>query len=438
MHALLGRVHPRRDRLLVAFSGGLDSTVLLDAVVRWSAGRAVEVRALHVDHGLHADSAAWSAHCVAFAARLRVPCAQVRLVPTRVRGESVEAWARTARYGALRARADERTCVLTAHHADDQAETVLYRALQGAGPHGLAAVRALVPFGRACLARPLLGVSRASLAACARERGLSWIEDPSNRDPAHPRNRLRHDVLPALEQAVPGAARGLARLGAIQAELAAMLDTLADGAIDGAPRPPWRLPVAAVTALPEALRPYVLKRWLARAGFPVPGARHVREILARVVTVRPDGAPRVSWAGCELRRYDGDLWIFSCPRALPAGPLAWSPPAALELPVGCLRTRAVTGRGLGRRALADGAVSVRWRAGGERFVPAGRGVTRPLKKLFQEWRVPPWERPYVPLVYVGERLAAVAGRCVADGFAAAPGEPALELTWDNDLYRQGG
>lgn len=428
--ALLERVGARRDRFIVAFSGGLDSTVLLHLAVRFAASRGVGVQAVHVDHGLHAASADWARHCETTAAALGARFECVRLEPPAALPGGLEAWARAARYGALCTRVDARTCVLTGHHADDQAETVLHRALQGAGPHGLSGVRELLAFGRGLLARPLLACERAGLHAYAREHRLAWLEDPSNDDPVRTRNRLRHELLPALEAAVPGAARGLRRLGAIQADLARALDTLADATLDEGPAAPRRLAIATLVRAAPALRPYVLKRWLARAGLSVPGERHLAELL-HAAAARGDAAPVVRWRGGEVRRYAGHFHaLYGQPPEPPARPTPWQPPSVLTFAHGQLSAQPVAGAGLACAALAAGPVSVRWRRGGERCRPAGRGVTRSLKKLLQDWQVPPWERALVPLVYVGEELAAVGSWCVAEPFAAAPGSAGYAIRWE--------
>jgi len=189
--------------VVVAFSGGLDSTVLLDAAVHLlGPGRCI---AVHVHHGLQPAADDWPVHCAAEAARQGARFRGVRLTGTPARGESVERWARDARYAALAeaARQAGALAILTAHHADDQCETLLMRIGRGTGPDGLVGIRRETAFGGIRVIRPLLDVPRDRIEQHARERGLSWVEDPTNTDTAYTRNRIRHALMPALEAAFP-------------------------------------------------------------------------------------------------------------------------------------------------------------------------------------------------------------------------------------------
>ncbi|MGH8150940.1 MAG: tRNA lysidine(34) synthetase TilS, partial [Steroidobacteraceae bacterium] len=199
-----------RVPLCVAWSGGLDSTALLAALAPRGARRQ-RLRAVHVDHGLSAHSAAWANHCRGIARELHVPLTVLRASVERPRGASLEAAAREARYRALGRALVQDEVLLTAQHADDQLETVLLQLLRGAGVPGLAAMPAVAPFGRGRLVRPLLGVERREIEAWARARKLEWVEDDTNRDEQLDRNYLRLRVVPALRTRWPSAARTAAR-----------------------------------------------------------------------------------------------------------------------------------------------------------------------------------------------------------------------------------
>ncbi|HRO61648.1 MAG TPA: tRNA lysidine(34) synthetase TilS, partial [Burkholderiaceae bacterium] len=200
-------------RVLVAFSGGLDSTVLLHAAVELltsaAAGSAVESRkrllAIHVDHRLQAPSAEWARHCVESAASLGVDCRVVRLAGAPRQGESVEAWAREHRYAAFVSVAAEvgAAALLTAHHADDQLETFLLRLARGAGLDGLVSIEPDTMRGSLRLLRPFLGLPHSVLEAWARSHGLAWIEDPSNRNETLLRNAVRRQLIPEIDRVLP-------------------------------------------------------------------------------------------------------------------------------------------------------------------------------------------------------------------------------------------
>ena len=228
--ALAGLTSPATG-CCVALSGGLDSTVLLAALAKLRAGGTLPpLRALHVDHGLHADAARWSRHCLDLAARLGLDCVVLRVDAAAARGESPESAARAARYAALGAGLAAGEILLTAHHADDQLEGVLLQWLRGGGLRALAGMPLLARFGPGWHARPMLGFTRGDIERWAREQGLAWLEDPSNADRALDRNYLRHEVLPALRVRWPAATRTVARVSAQAAEALALqqLDAAAE------------------------------------------------------------------------------------------------------------------------------------------------------------------------------------------------------------------
>ncbi|OGI37123.1 MAG: tRNA lysidine(34) synthetase TilS, partial [Candidatus Muproteobacteria bacterium RBG_16_64_10] len=214
-------------RFQLAYSGGLDSHVLLHALAQLQRTHGLNLGAVHVDHGLQAASRDWAQHCARICAALGIPCIIERVQVPDARADGLEAAARRARYACLARHVGAGDALLTAHHLDDQAETVLLQLLRGAGVHGLAAMPAIAPFSAGVLARPLLGFTRTALAHYARAEKLQWIEDSSNRDLRRARNLVRHQVLPLLQQRWPAAVRQLAQTARHAAEAAALLDDLA-------------------------------------------------------------------------------------------------------------------------------------------------------------------------------------------------------------------
>ncbi len=428
---IAGRLPPA-PAYWVAFSGGLDSRVLLELLARDRARLPGPLGAVHIDHGLQADSARWDEHCRRVCERLGIDYAGLRVDAAPAAGQSPEAAAREARYRALREWLPGGAVLLTAQHRDDQAETLLLQLLRGAGPKGLAGMPARAPFGAGLLLRPLLEVPRQALRAWALERGLDWIEDPSNADTRYDRNYLRHRVLPVLAQRWPAAARTLARAAAQQAEQAGLAQALA--AIDlrdcraaGADR----LSVARLEALPEPRRSNLLRRWVAERGLPPPPRRVLARVTPELLRCRADAIPCVHWPGAELRRFRDHLYLSAPLPPPPAGVrLEWRPAGSLELPAagGVLEARAVAGRGLDAARFGE-VLEIRFRRGGERLRPAGRGHRHALKKLLQEAGVPAWERVRLPLVYAAGELVAVPGLWVAEGCQAGPGQPGLALEW---------
>ena len=296
---------PRAAPLCVAFSGGADSTALLAALAAQATLRR-RLRAIHVDHGLQPASRAWARHCREVAARLGVPFVLRRVRVNCGPGQSLEAQARAARYAALAQELAAGELLLTAHHQDDQLETVLLQLLRGAGLAGLAAMPAVMPFAAGLLCRPLLSVRRAELTAFTQRRGLPCIEDPANADERFDRNYLRHKVVPLIEARFAGAATAVARSARHAAEAQQLLEQLAAGdaghCADGA-----RLSAAALRRLTPVRRRNVLRAWIRAAGQLPPDARRLAEIAGPLLAARPDAQPRVEWGEVQVRRHAGQL-----------------------------------------------------------------------------------------------------------------------------------
>jgi len=352
------------------------------------------------------------------------------------RGESPEAAARVARYRVLADELGSGEWLLTAHHRDDQAETLLLQLLRGSGVAGLAAMPARASFAAGMLVRPLLDIDRTALAAYAQHHALSWCEDPGNAAVELDRNFLRHEILPRLATRWPAVATCLGRSAAHCAEANDLLDTLAatDLAALVVPQRPAELPVDSLHGLPAPRLRLLLRHWLATLGLPRPGHRVLARIEHEGLGAAVDRNPLVTWPGGEVRRYRNTLYARAPIAPSNPTPLAWNPAEALHLPWGCLQAEKVTGSGLAQARLHGQRLTVRHRVGGERLRLPGRR-TRPLKKLLQEAGVPPWCRGRLPLVYVGEELAAVADLWVADGFEAADGALGWRLEWrDSDPF----
>ena len=425
---------PAPGRWWVALSGGVDSTVLLDAAARvLGAGASGRLAAVHVNHRLHPDAGAWEEHCREAASRyaigLEVRRVEVGAAP---RGGGIEAAARAARLAAFADVVPSGDALLLAHHRDDQAETALLRILRGAGPAGMAAMRPEITVGGLRLVRPLLAVPRTAVFAYARARGLGWIEDPANLDLAQDRNHLRHRVLPALAERWPGADAILARLSARSVETASMLEALAEADLAAAPgKARGTLNAAAIAALPPPRAANALRVWLlARHRIAPPSRRWLRAVVDEVAGAGSDRRPEAVRCGIWVRRYRNDLHTGRdrAPPRLPAN-TPWRLAAGpLELPHGRLAAARIEGGGLAAARLPP-VLEVRFRRGGERCRPHPRAVMKPLKDLFQELGVPPWARGEQPLVYAGDRLAAAPGLFLCEPFAAYGDEPGWRLRW---------
>lgn len=396
---------PVPPRYWVAYSGGLDSSVLLHALAVIRQDLPAPLIALHLDHGLQAGSGQWAAHCREICQGLGIPLRERALGLAPRPGESLEALAREARRAAFQAALGHGDLLLTAQHQDDQAETLLLQLLRGAGLAGLAAMPALVALPPGYLARPLLGFGRAQLHAYAEAAGLTWVEDPSNADRAFDRNYLRHELMPRLARRWPAHGETLARAARHCAEAQGLIDDLAREDLARCQgRRPGSLLVSALERLEPPRRRALLRHWIRVRGFATPNAPRLERILKDVAGAAPDRTPRVSWPGVEVRRYRDELFILPPLPPPPRESLSWEEPAIpLELPPGLGRLRWV-GEGV-----PDGPLGVSFRAGGERCPLPGGAGHRSLKKLFQARGVPDWLRSHVPLIQGRDGRLAVAG-----------------------------
>ncbi len=431
---------PTASAYWLAYSGGCDSHVLLHAMARLRARRHFELRVLHVNHNLHADAESWSEHCQRICDALQLPLTRVSVDARSAAGQSPEAAAREARYRVFADCLQPGEGLLLAQHRDDQAETLMLQLLRGSGPQGLAAMPQSRPLGQGWLGRPLLDFSRQALRDYARAEGLDWIEDPSNFDVYYDRNFLRQQILPALRQRWPSLDTTFSRVARYQCEAAQISQQQAEqdwlacqGEHDS------QLCIAPLLALSEAAQNNLLRHWISRInGMPVPDARHLQRLREELIPAAVDAAPRVHWAGCEIRRFAGQLYLMpQHAHTDPGEARIWD--LAEPLPLGSGRVLSACpqqGRGLSRQKLAGRRVEVRFRQGGETCKPAGDVHTRQLKKLLQQWQVPPWQRSRIPLVYVDGELAAVVGHCLCAPYAAADDEAAFRLELADPRPRQ--
>jgi tRNA(Ile)-lysidine synthase len=400
----------------------MDSTVLVTAMSRLShAGFGQALRALHVDHRLHAQSRAWALDALSRAEALGVQAEILTVDASPCSGESPEAAARDARYAALAAELCEDEVLVTAQHLDDQAETLLLGLIRGSGPAGLAGMPALRRLGRGWLARPLLGVPRADLSDWAEVEGLRWLDDPANDDPVFDRTYLRHRVIPVLRSRWPGVSRTFARAAGHAREAAGLLDELARLDRRGASDADW-LAIDALSGLPADRAGNAVRGWLRDLGIRVPPEARLRAILAELVRGRPGGQGQVRWDDSAIMRWRDRLYAVSGLPDVPLEAIAWTDPGVeCVLPAGLGRLAAeVTGNG-GARDWIDGPLEVRWRSGGERIRLHAGGPRRTLKDLLREAGVRPWMRDRIPLVYAQDRLLAVADLWIAAGCAGSFG-----------------
>ncbi len=390
-----------RPRWVVAFSGGLDSTVLLHAL--GALPERPPLHALHIHHGLQPEADDWQRHCERFANSQGIAFHALRVSVDD--SASVEEAARRARYQAFDAFLEAGDVLLQAHHLDDQAETLLLRLFRGTGLEGLKGMPRERELGEALLVRPLLGLSRSSLEDYARQHQLEWIEDPSNRDTAFDRNYLRHKILPQVEARWPAYRTTLARLTGL-ATMALPEDAISNLTLHTRKSAWTVLNLEALRSLDEGGRNAALRQWLGQTGL-TPSLAQLQALQKSMLWSSVDAEPVFELGDFQVRRFKDGLYITQLEPFDTQLELTWDGGAVLDLP-GAGKLSAVGGDQPER-------FTIRFRRGGERCQPAGRAHSQRLKKLLQESGVPPWRRDRLPLIYLDAELVAVADLWVCAG-----------------------
>jgi len=423
------------QRLLLALSGGLDSNVLLHLLAEAMHRIPFELHAMHVHHGLSANADIWAEFCVKQCQQLNVPLQIVHVnvaknADYKNSQQGIEAEARQLRYNALFAyKFDERLAdfVATAHHQDDQAETLLLQLFRGAGVKGLSSMAAVDKTRR--LLRPLLSTSRQMLNDYAAHHHIEWCDDESNDNTQYERNFVRHEVMPVLESRFQSIKPVLARTATHMAEANELLEVLASQdaeslLLDNS------LCLQGLSQLTVPRAKNVLRWWFAQNQLAMPTAEHLGEIVEQLFHAKKDADLSIKLQHLSIRRYQQRAYLRVDKIADPFD-LVWNGEPMLLLPNGGrLYFNQVTGAGL---ALKFGMTKLRItnRDGGERFKPNALRPTRTLKYLLQEANMPPWQRLHLPLIYWEDTLACVPGIGVANELQANENETGLEIVWQD-------
>ena len=419
----------------VGLSGGVDSTVLLHLILGWREANptAPVVSAIHINHGLQSAAPDWAQHCADLCQRLAIPLINqtVAVAPA----GSVEAAAREARYGAFEDILTPDAVLFLGHHLDDQVETFFLRLLRGAGVDGLAGMPRARSLGRARLVRPLLDVYRSEIEEYARHHALEFVVDPSNDSTAMDRNFVRAELLPLLATRWPAYLRSIIRASAHMAAASAALthnlgvpetvySEMGDAGLSLAPLVDESQDIAALR----------LRAWLRAAGYQAPDGAALDEFLRQLRVAAPDASPRLVCGAYGLQRYHDAVYRLPTGFApAKAASFALAPDASVKVP-GVGKVSLVRSDSEGLRLAPAEQLTLGWRQGGERCNLLGRAGSRSLKGLLQAWKVPPWWRNRVPLVYLGGELVAVGdlARCQSGRWqnTAKDGEPLWLLHWE--------
>lgn len=424
------------DQLLVGFSGGIDSTVLLHALfhIRQTYIPTLNIRAIHIHHGLNHKADAWEQHCAQLCSQWDIPfiCRHVAVDPSQ---KGIEAAARDARYQAYREELLKNEVLVTAQHLDDQAETFMLALKRGSGPAGLSSMPESLPFialsSSTWLLRPLLSTPRAELESYMQENQLTWVEDDSNQDDRYDRNFLRLHIMPVLAERWPHFSNAVARSAALCAEQENLLDELLQETLAGMMDYRGGLFIDDLRGCSSAKRNALIRRWVGLHQLPMPPFNQLERIWQEVALARQDAEPICRLGEYEVRRYQESLWIVKRINSLVNQQLVWQYPAIFELPESLGTLHVMAGQGQIRPPQSDETVTVRFGLQGTLNI-VGRHRSRSSKKIWQELGVAPWMRERVPLIYYNEQLISAVGCFITPEGLVEEGRLGIAIDWQQN------
>lgn len=418
---LTQHLNPNIQRLVIAYSGGVDSHVLLDMVVQVQQLHQRPIKIIHVHHGLSQYANDWANHVEQVAQAYNVDYV-IKRVSVNQQQASLEDAARQARYQAINQELVIGDVLLLAHHQQDQAETFLLRLMRGSGVTGLAAMKDsnVVPFNRLTIPawRPLLTANKNQILAYAQQRQLKWIEDDSNTDERLNRNYLRHQVIPTLQQRWPQAIERVSAASQRLQEAEQLLQDLAAIDYQQVQDKSDSLNISQLAELSEARRHNVLRYWLQQLGFNLPDYQQLSKLWTEVCLAKEDAQPMYYWPHVEVRRYRQQLFAMSPLTNFNRDEQKWiNKQQAIQLATGEVIEPQQIQALIKAEYWQTGQISIAYRQGGEKIQPVGRQHHHDLKKLLQAEGVPTWQRERIPLIYINQQLAIVWGYWVAAEFA---------------------
>lgn len=399
-------------QVLLAFSGGVDSVVLLHTLVAIRQQRSgFSVRALYIHHGLSDNASLWGEHCREICLHWNVPFDLVK-VQVNAQGSGLEAGARSARYQVFEQNLKPGEVLLTAQHLDDQCETFLLALKRGSGPAGLSSMAENQPFGQTRQIRPLLSISRKQIESYARDNQLAWVNDESNFDDRFDRNFLRLRVLLVLQERWPNFPQAVTRSAELCAEQEQLLDELLCSELNGISFEDGSISIAPLQAMSSVKRQALIRRWFSARKCVMPSRQQLQRVWQEVALSREDAEPQLLLGNNVVRRFRQRLYLLTHMQDISQIELSWDGENKLELPdwLGqlSLTTDPEQPSCRIRAPKPNEDVLVRFSAHGDIRI-VGRKHSRSIKKLWQEFAVPPWQRGRIPLIYFGHTLICAVG-----------------------------
>ncbi|AZG73933.1 tRNA lysidine(34) synthetase TilS [Shewanella livingstonensis] len=446
--------HDRSPKVVLAYSGGVDSEVLAYGLSAFAQKQPhIACLLIHVHHGLSANADTWVQHCITRAGHYQLPLQIKRVNVDKGPRQSLEAQARDARYQAFDRYLNPGDILLTAHHQDDQLETLLLALKRGQGPKGLGAMGAIQAYKQAWLVRPLLDISRDQIEQFALQQQVIHIEDESNQDDSYDRNFLRLDIIPRLKQRWPSIAATAARSAALCAEQQDVLDDEISHRL-----PQWLLLPSDTNALitessgfklngfsqlTAAWQALLFRGYLIHCGVSLPSQAQLQQILLQLLAAKDDANMSIQWGGYQVKRFAGIAYVLSNSELeTPESTLSSADfirllngnETELLMNTGQYQCLLSQQKSVDQPLLAlpsaNNKVTISFGAAGSikcqpQFATSQRPKPRELKKLWQECNIPPWRRQQIPLIFYNDVLVAAIGLWIDKRYLAQTGEQGI-------------
>ena len=417
----------------IALSGGVDSMVLLDLLSK-AKGSNDEVRAIHINHNLHESSEEWVDFVKETCEKYKLPLI-IESINPKQEGFGLEADARDQRYKKFKEIILDNECLLTAHHLDDQTETILYRIFRGTGLDGLRSIRKKAKFGKGLLCRPLINVPREAIEQYAKLNNIKWIEDPSNKNIDFDRNYLRNNIIPSIKKRWPKAQRTIPRLSSLAENNQKLLHELAKEDIGEIEK--FNVLDLGILSNKSSLRINNIFRFMIlKNNMGIPSLKVLENGIETLINAKSD-SPIITWDGFSIRRYKNTLYFFNPDlKQDEIRPLKmkWFIDETINLGGnrGSIQARFIKGEGIALNKCPK-SLEIKYRKGGEQIKPSGHKITKSLKNLFQENNVLPWVRDQIPLVYLDEDLISVGDLWFNQDYRAKEQEEGFLISWDRNI-----
>ena len=416
----------------VAYSGGLDSHVLLHALACIQDELQLKLIAIHINHQISPHAEKWQQHCDSTCSNYGIKLLSFVVDISEKNKQGIEALAREKRYAIFHDLLKANDLLITAHHSNDQLETILLQLIRGCSHAGLAGMPYSRIFGKGHLIRPLLNHTREEIHQYGVQEALHWIEDESNQDKQYDRNFLRHEILPNLLKRWPALPQTIQRSARHQILAKSLLDEISHNDLKAiCDSTMTKINILEFLHLSSVRKPHVLRAWIKHNGFCTPSTQLIEKIDKEVIHAGHDRMPCLRWHGAEVRRYRNFLYIMQ-PLAMhnTKQSTIWHIARPLQLGETSLQATSSKGNGIKKSMVPEGAVLVKFRQGGEKIQPSDQTHTKSLKKLLHESNTLPWLRDRLPLIFYQDELIAVADLWVAKKYAALSSELAWKIHWE--------